>query len=134
MNILFSILKFPILVFIVNVIFDKTGVYVTLLWSDMPMHFLGGASIAVAGIGFLSLLRKHAFMSALPFPVWVFLIMSFVGLAAASWELWEFSIDFVLKKNLQRDLFDTMTDMFFGLLGGFITSIAWLFLKGKSSF
>jgi hypothetical protein len=113
------------LVFFVNVILDRGGIYAAVPWIDMPIHFLGGASIAVAGITFLSLLRKGGFIQSLPLPLWIFLVVSFVGLAAVSWELWEFSADFLFKKNLQKNLADTMTDMFFGLLGGSVTSVMW---------
>ena len=118
------ILRFPTLVFLVNIFLDRGGVYVSVPWLDMPMHFAGGASIAIAGMSFLALLQKYGFMRVLPLPLWIFLIVSFVGLAAVSWELWEFSMDLVLKGHFQRDLFDTMTDMFFGLLGGLVASIA----------
>jgi hypothetical protein len=126
----FHILKFPILVFAVNVVLEMGGIYAALPWIDMPMHFLGGASIAVAGMSFLAFLQKQGLVNELPFVLRTLFVMSFVGFAAVSWELWEFSIDFVLERHLQRDLFDTMTDMFFGLLGGLTASIT-LFLKKK---
>lgn len=118
MNIAFSILKFPLLVLVVNSILDAKGIYVSVPWIDMPMHFLGGASIGFAGISFLALLRKQGFVNALPFLLHAFFVMSFVGLAAASWELWEFSLDRVFRQSTQVDLPDTMVDMFFGLFGG----------------
>jgi len=123
MNTLFHILRFPILVFVVDLILKKGGIYVALVWLDMPMHFLGGASIAVAGIHFLVLLKTRGLVNELPFWLRTFFLMSFVGLAVGSWELWEFSVDTVFNKHLQIDLFDTMVDIFFGLLGGFALSI-----------
>ena len=123
MNTLFYILRFPILVFVVNVVLDWGGIYVAFPWIDMPMHFAGGASIGLAGVSFLVFLQKQGIVVSLPFFLQVFFIMSFVGLAAASWELWEFSTDIVFNRHLQGDLFDTMADMFFGLLGGFALSI-----------
>ncbi len=125
MNTLFHIFRFPILVFAANVILDKAGLYVALKWIDMPMHFLGGASIAIAGVSFLAFLKTCGFINELPFLVRAFFIMSFVGLAAVSWELWEFSLDFVFARHFQTDLFDTMADMFFGLLGGFVILMIW---------
>lgn len=114
----FYILRFPILVFVLNVILESRGLYYALPWIDMPMHFLGGASIAIAGIGFLAFLKTIGFVNELPFLLYTFFIMSFVGLAATSWELWEFSMDFVFDRYLQIGLFDTMSDIFFGFLGG----------------
>lgn len=125
MNTLFHVLRFPVLVLFVNIVLETRGIYYTLPWIDMPMHFLGGASIAVAGFSFLSFLKRKGFLNELPFLLRTLFIMSFVGLAAVSWELWEFSVDFVLHKNLQGNLPDTMIDMFFGLLGGFVTSVMW---------
>ncbi|MDO8474061.1 MAG: hypothetical protein Q7S62_00700 [bacterium] len=123
MSTLFHILRFPILVFFVNVVFDIKGIYYTFLWIDIPMHFAGGASIGFAGITFLAFLRTRGFVSEMPFLLHAFLIMSFVGLAVVSWELWEFVLDYLAHTSTQVDLSDTMIDMFFGLLGGFVLSI-----------
>lgn len=119
----FHILRFPILVFVLNVILDARGLYYALPWIDMPMHFLGGASIALAGISLLAFLRARGFANELPFLLYTLFIMSFVGLAAVSWELWEFSMDVVFHKHLQIGLFDTVSDILFGLLGGLAVSL-----------
>ena len=70
-------------------------------------------------------------MKTLPFLLHAFFVMSFVGLAAASWELWEFSLDRVFGKSTQADLPDTMVDMFFGLLGGSATLMLWFVLRKR---
>lgn len=75
--------------------------------------------------------KTQGFVNELPFLLCTFLVMSFVGLAAVSWELWEFSMDAVFSKHVQTDLFDTVGDMFFGLLGGFATSVAWLYFRKR---
>ncbi|MBI2123883.1 MAG: hypothetical protein HYU04_01435 [Candidatus Wildermuthbacteria bacterium] len=123
MNILFGIIRFPLVVFAINLVFDWQGIYYTFLWIDMPMHFLGGASIAAAGVSFLAFLKVRGFVGELPFLIRTLFLMSFVGLAAVSWELWEFSLDYVVQSRTQVDLPDTMIDMFFGLLGGFALSL-----------
>jgi hypothetical protein len=120
---LFHILKFPALVLLVNMALDMGRIYYTVPWIDMPMHFLGGASIAAAGVSFLAFLKVRGFVHELPFLIRMLFVMSFVGLAAASWELWEFSLDYVAQSRTQVDLPDTMIDMFFGLLGGFALSL-----------
>lgn len=120
---LFSLLRFPILVFVLNVIFDARGLYYALPWIDMPMHFLGGASIALAGVSLLAFLRVRGLVNELSFLLRTLFIMSFVGLAAVSWELWEFSMDVVFNKHLQIGLSDTVSDVFFGLLGGLAVSL-----------
>ena len=117
------ILTWPLVVFMVNGIFDKAGIYVAVVWIDMPMHFLGGASIAVAGISFLAFLKKRGVINELPFWVRTFFLISFVAFAAVSWELWEFFLDYVMHSRAQVDLPDTMVDMLLGLLGGFALSI-----------
>lgn len=131
MNILFHIFRFPILVFVANAVLDAGGIYVVFPWVDIPMHFLGGVSIAVAGVCFLALLRGHGFINRLPLLFYALFIMSFVGLAAASWELWEFSLDRIFGGGAQVDLPDTMTDMFFGLLGGSVTIVLWFVLHKR---
>lgn len=123
MNALFHILRFPILVFVLNVILEARGLYYALPWIDMPMHIAGGASIAFAGMSFLAFLRTRGFVNELPFLLRTLFIMSFVGLAAVSWELWEFSMDVVFDRHLQIGLFDTMSDVSFGLLGGLAVSL-----------
>lgn len=119
----FIILKFPALVLFVNIVLEARGIYYALPWIDIPMHFLGGASIALAGLSFLAFLQAKGFLNTVPFLLHTLFIMSFVGFAAVSWELWEFSMDVVFNKHLQIGLFDTMSDIFFGLLGGLITSL-----------
>lgn len=131
MSTLFHIFRLPILVFVVNVILEKGGIYVVLPWIDMPMHFAGGASIGLAGIHFLAFLRTQGLVKELPFLLHTLFLVSFVGLAASLWELWEFALDTVFGKHLPADLFDTMADIFFGLLGGAITSVAW-YVLGKA--
>ena len=68
-------------------------------------------------------MKARGFTNALPFLLRMLLIISFVGLAAVSWELWKFAMDAVFDRHLQIGLFDTMSDIFFGLLGGLITSL-----------
>src|SRR3990167_6356124 len=123
---IFYILAWPMFVYAVNGILDARGLYYALPWVDMPMHFLGGASIGLAGIGFLSLFKQRGFVNEPPFLLQAFFIISFVGLAAVSWELWEFSMDIVFARHLHTDLFDTMVDMFLGLLGGLAAVLVWL--------
>ena len=123
------ILRFPILVFVINIVFEAKGIYYVLPWIDIPMHFVGGASIAPAGGSFLALLQKQGLINDLPFWLRSLFLMSFVGLAAVSWELWEFSIDVVFDKHLQEDLFDTMIDMFLGLSGGLVASTLWIVFR-----
>jgi hypothetical protein len=123
MSTLFHIFRFPILVFFVNAVLDAAGMYAALPWLDMPMHFAGGASIGLAGVHFLTFLKGRRFVNDLPFLLRTFFVMSFVGLAAALWELWEFSMDIASGWHLQADLFDTMVDILLGLLGGFVLSL-----------
>ena len=129
MSTLFHILRFPILVFFVNAVFDTKGIYYTFLWIDMPMHFLGGVSIAVAGAQFLAYLQERGLVGKLPFLFHAFFVMSFVGLAAVLWELWEFARDYLARTSTQVNLPDTMIDMFFGLLGGFIALVVLFFFR-----
>ena len=82
-------------------------------WFDLPMHFLGGAVVA------LSLFAMTAFGIPIPsafrrlVPVLAFVL--FVGIA---WEVWEVLADISTRE--QNYLFDTAVDLVMDLSGGFL--------------
>ena len=87
------------------------------------MHFIGGVSIGQAGKAFFAGLQRRKLMDTLPWSLLLFVLFSVVGLAAATWELFEFGIGQFFHVDLQGNLFDTMMDIFFGLLGGFTAAL-----------
>lgn len=101
---------------IISVIFS---LYWLIRWIDIPMHLLGGIWLAMLSIwifyvsGRFSLPRKSYLLSLI-------LILGLVALGGILWEFFEFSFDFVSHKkwSVQFGLIDTISDLFFDLLGG----------------
>ena len=59
-----SFFIFPACVFFFSKFIDMAfDAYVVLPWVDIPMHFLGGISIAFTGALFLRLFREKGFIS-----------------------------------------------------------------------
>lgn len=85
--------------------------YYFLPWFDIPMHFLGGFWVAILFI-FLLPLRKYSFK-------YVFLILSCVLFVGVLWELFEITLNSITLRD-SFDRIDTISDLLFDLLGGFI--------------
>ncbi|TAK04969.1 hypothetical protein EPO33_03160 [Patescibacteria group bacterium] len=86
---------------------------------DMLMHFLGGASILVAGLVAGSRLRRRGLIPA-DLPPWLaaFALIGLVGLVGIAWEFFEFATDYAAQTQAQGGLKDTMADLALDLLGG----------------
>ena len=106
----------PLLVFLVHVlILIPSGIYTTYDWLDIPMHLIGGASIAYSYLCILNKCREEIIIKDKL--VSIIVIVSFVGLIAVFWEFGEFFV---------YDLFrlqDTLFDIFMGLSGGFLVAL-----------
>src|SRR3989338_4278049 len=116
---LFFILRFPIVVFtldkLINIPFDLYKMFPLL---DIPMHFIGGASIAVSAVlwwrykcGSLKTAKINKIFSLL----WIIGIVSFTAIV---WEFYEFASDYFFHTEWQFGSADVVGDMFFGLAGG----------------
>ena len=125
------IFKAPFALFAIHAVISLPGIDLYHAWPsvDIPMHFFGGASIAMAGKAFLDVLRRREFVSTLPWQIWLFLIIAMVGCAAAAWELLEFAVSEITGLMLQGDHFDTMFDLVNGLSGGVAASLWYMFWK-----
>lgn len=112
---------FPLIVFLFNLVLGFFGVYDVFPWIDVPMHFIGGASIAYSFILVLKNLKKEVVVKEKFLKV--ILIFAFVCVAAVFWEFGEFLADYFFNLNTQVSLVDTMGDLFLGLFGGLVTAI-----------
>lgn len=104
--------------------------YWKLKWIDIILHFLGGLFL-----GFLAiwLIYFSGRISSPEFPRWfvVLAILSGVALGGVLWEFSEFGIDYLIAKKdfsfyNQLGVKDTMSDLFFDLIGGLIASALFL--------
>ena len=83
------------------------------LWFDMPMHVLGGATVA---LGYQSKFLLGRFSSSLSFtPVGTLLFVFVIGV---SWELYEFTLSPALKDFYYFR--DTLSDLSMDIIGGTI--------------
>lgn len=93
-------------------------------WVDMLLHFLGG--VMVASIFFILAEEKFPLIE-LPGGYWagVLAAASFVVLIGVFWEFYEYLLDYFLYVR-QMELPDTLSDLFFDLLGGTLASVVYL--------
>lgn len=126
------IFRAPLAVFAIHAAISLPGFDLYHTWPsiDIPMHFLGGASIALTAKAFLDVLKKREFINVFPWHIWLFFVIAIVGFAAAAWELFEFALSEITNLMLQGDQRDTMFDMLNGLLGGLAGGL-WYILKNR---
>ena len=101
-------------------------------WLDMLLHFLGGFLIAVFALWFLYYSPHTRNFSAKEWPSYIVFIgiIGFAALIGVGWEFFEFLYDFFISSR-HSDLFriaqlssaDTISDLFFDLLGALIAMI-----------
>lgn len=82
------------------------------LWLDIPVHMLGGATVALGVFAIHDLTKK--FPSRLLYPIPVLL---FVLIASLAWEVFEIKAGVPIEANFAVD---TMIDLIMDMLGGVI--------------
>ena len=98
------------------------NLYNTVSWYDIFVHFLSGMfTFVLATIIFRLISKENNKLLKILF------CLGIVALIAITWEVFEFSVDSIIKTNLQHNLdtgvIDTMQDMIVATLGGIISSI-----------
>jgi len=88
---------------------------------DIPTHFMGGVTITYF---YRSAIRNlNRFLVELPLPVRVLFAFTCTGTTIVLWEFYENAFDYLFGTHMVRGLEDTISDMFFGLLGALILSV-----------
>ena len=110
---------FPIFVFVLH-LFLKFGVNIYAYWrrADMPLHFIGGLSIAYFVSGAFRHLSEKIPASEREGMLELLLIIGLTAAAAVFWEFGEYLLDKVWATNLQGGLENTMQDLLLGMAGG----------------
>lgn len=84
---------------------------------DIPMHYLGGLSMAFSCFFALAFLQQHKVISPLDKVIEWVLVFTIIATIAIFWEFSEFSIDQLLGTHVQISLQNTMQDLLMGMLG-----------------
>lgn len=82
------------------------------LWLDIPVHMLGGATVALGVFTIHDLTKKFPSRLLYPIPVLLFVLM-----AALAWEVFEIKAGVPIEANFAVD---TMIDLIMDMLGGTI--------------
>jgi len=105
-------------IFVLNYLAMGFHWYSSIWYFDMPMHFLGGLWLGLISI-YLFSFKDFSFQSILK----ISLIVLLIGIG---WEIFEVLIDnFITQSSF--DFVDTMSDLFFDVLGGLFA--VWYFTK-----
>jgi hypothetical protein len=118
----------PLLVFGIHGILSRVfHAYDAFPPSDIPMHFLGGVSMAFFISGCFQALPREMVRSSRIVVLELILVGSLTATAAMVWEFAEFACDLAFGTNIQRGLQNTMQDMALGLAGALAVIIgrAW---------
>jgi hypothetical protein len=104
--------------YLVGLLFGWFDLYPSL---DIPTHFFGGVAITYF---FRSAIRNsQAFLGEIPFPIQVLFAFTCTGTVIIFWEFYENILDFLFHAHNVLGLFDTLKDMFNGLLGALVLTI-----------
>lgn len=90
--------------------------YSILWWFDMPMHFLGGVWVGLAGIW--ALLYSGLFSSTSSDKQLVLRTMIIVFAIGFLWEVFEYTVQHLIPGANLADPIDSVSDIFFDLSGG----------------
>jgi len=108
--------------------------YATVPGWDHLTHMMSGSMIGVLGFVIVVILDKYVKSIYLPRPfLALFVVMLVMGIGVL-WEIMEFANDSLLHTHLQYGLGDTMWDLFFDGIAGFLAAIIGLrYLAGPSA-
>lgn len=114
------------------------SLYWIVWWFDNVMHFLGGIWMSFFAVWFLYFSGKMNLNGSSIFSA-IIIILGITALGAVLWEFFEFSFDKIILGRIedgvklagpaQLGVADTMSDLFFGLLGGLAGGL--FFIKNK---
>lgn len=124
---LFLIFLAPLVLFFFHLLISAFDAYYRYPPIDIPMHFLGGFTVAISVVLFLKFLRnKGLFSKTKKHNIYIVLISVFN--VAIFWEISEAVIDIILCLNCQPSFMDTIGDVVMGMIGCFFVL---LFFKNK---
>lgn len=108
----------PLSVFVVYSVIKAFNGYLWFPPLDIPTHFLGG--VAIAFFYQSAIANSQPLVGSIPSPIQSLLALTCTGTTTILWEFFEYASDYFFHSRMVLGLEDTLKDMFFGLLGGFI--------------
>jgi len=108
---IFFLISFSLLA-VIHIIASELFLYWRFFWFDIPMHFFGGAVVALGIFTLydLKIIVKRRHLKRVPLLVLVFVV-------ALSWEVYELLVGISIEANYVAD---TLIDLSMGLLGGLV--------------
>lgn len=101
-------------IFLINIVAHKLYWYSSISYFDMIMHFLGGFFLLLAVAYVFPPKVSHSRIKSIT------LLISGVLVIGIGWEVFEYIFNNVLG-GLDFDILDTLSDLFFDMLGGTIS-------------
>ena len=109
----------PITVFVFYAVAAKAlNAYILYPWLDMPTHFFGG--IAITYFYLVGICHSQALIGRIPTLIQLALSVGLTAITAVTWEFLEYISDSTLGTKMSLGVSDTVSDLFFGLLGGVV--------------
>jgi len=104
--------------YLIGLVFHLYDQYPSL---DIPTHFFGGVAITY----FYRVAIRHSqdFLGNIPLPIQLLLAFTATGTTAVFWEFYENAFDFLFHLHMVLGLFDTIKDLFDGILGALVLSL-----------
>ncbi|CAN5236436.1 hypothetical protein BH11PSE11_BH11PSE11_16880 [soil metagenome] len=96
--------------------------YILYPWLDIPTHFCGGMAITYFFLA--AIFHAQRLVGNIPRLVQSPLALGMTAITAVIWEFLEFLSDVVLGTKMNLGVADTLSDLFFGLLGGVVVVLA----------
>jgi len=88
---------------------------------DIPTHFMGG--VAITYLYRSAIRNSQKIVGDIPFSIQIIFAFTCTGTTVVLWEFYENILDFFLHTHMVLGLFDTLKDMFMGLLGALVLSL-----------
>src|SRR5258706_1094973 len=88
---------------------------------DIPTHFLGG--VAITYFYRVAIKNSQSMLGNIPLPIQILLAFTATGTTAVFWEFYENILDFFLHTHMVLGLFDTIKDLFDGIMGALVLSL-----------
>lgn len=100
--------------------------YTSIFWFDRMMHFLGGVFLA-----FLGAFLFDSFLKKVNTKTYFFWILCIVCIIGVGWEVFEFSVQEIVKIKELANIPDSFSDLFFDILGGIMGTFFVIHEKNK---